>query len=242
LNTTGEGFHKIKDISSTKISNPRKAVPIQDNSYERLEFLGDAIIHAILAEYIFKRYPDQQEGFMTKLRTKLENSETLAKFTQTIGLDNFILLSKSMEEMNWRNSNVHVLEDVFEAFIGAMYIDGEKEQYDNCKKIVVQLVENEIDIAEIISNDTNYKDILLRHVNKKKYSGPEYGTQSVMGDESKIYEMYVKVNGEIVGTGTGDSKRKGEQNAARIALIFFKEIRDDDDSSEEECDYEYEEH
>jgi len=237
-NTSNNSFHKVRDISATKILNPRVAIPLQENSYERFEFLGDAVIHSILAEYIFIRYPDQQEGFMTKLRTKLENSETLAKFSQIIGLDKFILLSKNMEEMNWRTSNIHILEDAFEAFIGAMYIDNcSNTQYSNCKKIIVSLIEDTIDIAEIIQNDTNYKDILLRYVNRKKYSGPEYGTQSVLGDDNKMYEMYVKVNGEIVGTGIGNSKRSGEQNASRMALIKFKEIRDDDDSSDEEYEY-----
>jgi len=96
-------------------------------------------------------------------------------------------------------------------------------------KILLNTITNPL--YKKVYHDTNYKDILLRYVNRKKYSEPEYGTQSVTGVESKIYEMYVKVNGKIVGTGTGDSKGKGEQNAAKIALIFFKEIRDGNDDS-----------
>lgn len=233
------GFHKVKDISLTKISDPRTAIPLQQESYERMEFLGDAIIHAVLAEYIFVRYPDQQEGFMTKLRTKLENSETLAKFSQIIGLDKFLLISKNSEEVNLRENNIHVLEDIFEAFIGAMYIDNRTEtQFINCKKIIISLIEDVIDIAEIIQNDTNYKDILLRYANKKKYGVPEYGTQCVLGDENKMYKMFVRLGGEIVGIGVGNSKKSGEQMSARMALIRYGEIREDDDSSEEEYEYE----
>lgn len=238
-NEHGEGFHKIKEIGNSKIKNPRNAIPLQSESYERLEYLGDAIIHAILAEYIFTRFPEQQEGFMTKLRTKLENSDTLARFTQVLGLDTYILMSRDVEEAGGRNENIHILEDVFEAFIGSLYIDGcdVGKNFVTCKKLVISLIETEIDIVDIIRNETNYKDILLQYAHKKKWTDPIYGTKCVLGnDNKKMYKMFVVVNGKEIGIGIGNSKKKGEQEAAKLALSKFHIIHDDDDSSDEEYD------
>lgn len=239
------GYHKVKEISSNKIREPNNAVPLQNESYDRLEFLGDSIIHVIITEYIYARFPDQQEGFLTKLRTKLENSETLAKFTQVLGLDTYILISRYMEETNGRQKNIHVLEDVFEAFIGAIYIDngslynGHMNGYnfELCKSLIVQLIESEIDISEILFNEKNYKDILLQYAHTRKWPEPVYGTQKVIGTENKIYEMYVMIRGNIDGIGRGNSKKKGEQKAAESALKKYKVISADSDHSDDECEY-----
>lgn len=238
VNDGMNGMHKIKELGTSKIRNPRNAVPLQSESYERLEYLGDAIIHGILAEYIFNRFPDQQEGFMTKLRTKLENSDTLARFTQVLGLDSFILLSRDVEENGGRTNNVHILEDIFESFIGCLYIDGKEigKNFENCRKLITQLIENEIDIADILRNETNYKDLLLQYAHKKKWTDPIYGTKGVSGSDNKEYKMFVVVNGREDGVGVGNSKKKGEQMAARSALLKYHVIHDDDDSSDEEYD------
>lgn len=236
----GEGFHKVKEISNNKILHPNTAIPLQGESYERLEFLGDSVIHVILAEYIFNRFSDQQEGFMTKLRTKLENSETLAKFSQVLGLDTYILLSRYMEESNARYNNVHILEDVFEAFIGSLYLDGDNrgENFEVCRSLVIQLVETEIDIAELLNNETNYKDILLQYAHTRKWPDPVYGTQRVSGTDNKIYEMFVRIKGNIEGVGRGNSKKKGEQLAAAEALSKFRAWHGDSDCSDDEYVYE----
>lgn len=226
------GIHRIKEVSSNRISNPTKAIEMQHESYERLEFLGDSIIHAVLACYIFNRFSDQQEGFMTKLRTKLENSETLAHLTQVIGLDTYILMSRYLEEMNGRYNNIHILEDVFEAFIGALYLDA--YDFTKCSDLIIRLIESEIDIAEILCNETNYKDVLLQYAHTKKWPDPVYGTMRMTGTENKIYEMFVKINGSIEGVGKGNSKKKGEQQAAASALRKFRVIHDDSDCSDDE--------
>jgi dsRNA-specific ribonuclease len=238
-NGTQEGYHKVREISMNKISHPTNAIPLQRESYERLEFLGDSIIHAVLAEYIFSRFYDQQEGFMTKLRTKLENSDTLAKFSQVLGLDKYILLSRYIEETNGRYNNVHILEDVFEAFIGSLFLDGDDrgKNFEMCRTIIIQLIETEIDISELLFNENNYKDMLLQYAHTRKWPDPIYGTQRVSGTENKIYEMYVKIKGNIEGVGRGNSKKKGEQLAAAEALKNFKVLHDDSDSSDDECEY-----
>lgn len=227
---------QIKDIEP--IENPEKAIQLQRHSYERLEYLGDSVIHCILADYLFNRYTDQDEGFMTKLRTKIENGKTLAELTRAIGLNEYILISRHIEENEGREKNMHILEDSFEAFMAALYLEG---RFEICKKFMVALIEQEIDFAHILQTETNFKDILLQFFHKKKWQDPIYDGLDISGpDHKKLFTMYVKCkkrhndDGEIVGTGTGTSKKKGEQEAARMALIEFGIIKGGDQESESE--------
>jgi dsRNA-specific ribonuclease len=225
--------YALPDASCEKMQ-----VPYQKESYERLEFLGDAIIHAIYAEYIFNRY-HEQEGFMTKLRTQLEKSDTLCKFTTILGLDRYILLSRHMEETGSRQNNKHLLEDVFEAFIGALYTDKlDGNNYNVCRQFIYAMIEKEVDIAEIIHNDTNYKDTLLQYAHTQKWKDPIYGTMSVKGTDFKKYEMSVTINGVIHGTGRGNSKKHGEQMAAMNALKKLHALRVDSDYTDDEYTFE----
>lgn len=229
--------HKKNIQRSPKVleDEPHHVVPLQPLSYERLEFLGDATIHHILARYIYNRFEDQQEGFMTKLRAKLENSKAFAKLTKIIRLDRYILLSRYYENMNGRTDNTHILEDVFEAFIGALSIDGDNEasNFGNCMQLVVNLIETEIDIAELLHTETNYKDVLLKYAHTRKCPDPFYGTRSVTGMDNKTYIMWVRIGQKIMGEGEGNSKKQGEQAAASDALMKLG-IHGDIDSSDEE--------
>lgn len=236
----------------TKIKPDARIVPLQKESYERLEFLGDSIIHHILASYIYNRFDDQQEGFMTKLRAKLENSDTLAKLTKIIGLNKYILLSRYYENNNCRVDNIHILEDVFEAFIGALSLDTKKSSnFEVCEKFVITLIELEVDIAELLHTETNYKDTLLKYAHTRKWPDPGYGTRNVIGTsfvenaydknkgcvDNKTYVMWVKIGHEIHGVGKGNSKKQGEQAAAAAALRKLGVICDNEELSDEEYEY-----
>ena len=144
-----------------------------------------------------------------------------------------------MEEKDSRKTDMHILEDTFEAFIGALFQDNNENEntYKLCRSLVVQLIESEIDIAELISNETNYKDILLQYAHTKKWPDPIYGTKCISGSDNKTYEMFVKIKGNIEGIGKGNSKKKGEQLAAAMALRRFRVVHDDDDDSDEEYEY-----
>ena len=137
------------------IDDPSKAIPLQEKSYERLEFLGDCVIHLILGKYLYIRYENQDEGFMTKLRTKIENSDTLAMLSSIIGLSKYILLSKYIEINNGRENNQSILEDSFEAFMGALCLAA---GYDICHKFMISLLEKEVDFAQLLLEETNFKD------------------------------------------------------------------------------------
>lgn len=230
----------IKDNEVQPIKDKKGIIMLQDVSYERLEFLGDSIIRAVLSNYLYSRYPNEDEGYMTRLRTKLEKGESLAILAKAIGINDYIIMSKLIEIKNGRQQNVSILEDVFEAFIGALYIEA---GYDLCDKFMINVIEEEVDIAELLHNEDNYKDMLLQLYHKKKWDDPKYTSLSTSGsDNKKEFTMCVKNNdNEIIGIGTGTSKKKGEQEAARRALIKLGELNEESESeSESECaEYEY---
>jgi dsRNA-specific ribonuclease len=238
-------FYKEKTSKSKNktllepIGDPSKAIPLQNQSYERLEFLGDAVIHLILAKYLFKRYENQQEGFMTKLRTKIENSDTLALLCSSIDLSKYILLSKYIEINNGRENNNSILEDAFESFMGALVLEA---GFDVCDKFMIALLEQKVDFAMLLRDETNFKDLLLQYFHKEKYEDPTYGVMDISGpDHNRTFTMYVKCrkrptdDGDIVGFGLATSKRASEQASAREALVHFGVIKDgsNDDSDEE---------
>ncbi len=232
--------HKRSNSDLEPISDPDTAIPLQERSYERLEFLGDAVLHLILADYIWTRYENEFEGFMTRLRTKIENSDTLAELANAIGLNEYILISRFMDMNDARNKNQHIQEDMFEAFLGALY---KNSGYEVCRDFFYNLMEEKVDFAEILHTETNFKDLLLQYFHKMRWADPIYGSVDVSGPEhAKVFYMYVKWkktvrdDGQIVGYGHGSSKRKGEQEAARQALIHFGEIRDVTDSDSDTCE------
>ena len=226
-------YSYILDGDIGPIKDNENAIPLKQKSYERLEFLGDAIIRTTLADYLYHRYENEDEGFMTRLRTKIEKGEALAKLCVIIGLNKYILMSKIIEHRGGRKMNVSILEDVFEAFIGALY---EEVGFDNSAKFIINLVEKEIDIAELLHHDDNYKDMLIQHYHKVRWNDPKYDLNNQSGIDKKQFIMNVRDNdGGIIGQGKGSSKKKGEQAAAKQALIKLGVMKEDSDS-ESECD------
>jgi dsRNA-specific ribonuclease len=238
-NKTNKDFEPIK--------NPDDAIPLMEKSYERLEFLGDAVLHLILASYIYNRYNTEDEGFMTRLRTKIENGKTLCQLCKIIGLERYILISRFIEKNNGRMSNDDILEDALEAFFGALYSDA---GFEICEKFFVKLIEDNIDLAKILHKETNYKDLLLQFFHKQRWEDPTYGVLAITGpDNRKIFTVFVKKritktdDGKIIANGYGSSKKNGEQDAAKKALINMGIIKDetegyDTDSVEELSDIE----
>ena len=127
------------------------------NSYERFEFLGDSVLNLIIADFLFRNYPNEEEGFLTKMKTKLVNGKTLAYFTKKLNLDQFLVISQNVEKINGRK-NDRILEDIFEAFLCSIHLD---LGYKYVEHFVLNNVLTFIDFNEI-HEDNNYKDILLR--------------------------------------------------------------------------------
>jgi dsRNA-specific ribonuclease len=216
---------------------PDDVVPLQDKSNQRLEWLGDGIIQSIVAAYLWKKYPDEDEGFLTKTRSKLVKTESLANFASILGLNEFILMSDYMESASNGRVNPRILEDTFEAFVGAMFLDfgrtDEMKGYSVCKNFIVFMIEHHINIDELISRDDNYKDQLMRFY-QKNFAGKiavykEFAdsNQNILIEPGKpiIRSFHVYVldpeGTKIVGEGRGKTKKEAEQMAAKRALIKY---------------------
>jgi len=234
LNLEEDEYNKI--INEIKYKKEFKNIILPLNKcYERLEFLGDSVIKPILTTYIYKRYPNSDEGFMSKLRANLERTNILSEFFDIINLKEYILISRENEIENVRELN-NIKEDCFEAFIGALYYDyyntfnSYGKIYDIITNIIIQLIEKYIDLSLILVNNINYKDKINIFCNKYKFPPAEYGevkqfTDFIIKNNQKIkvlkFEMFIKLNNQIISTGLGLSKKEGEQNAAKNALTIL---------------------
>ena len=228
------------DFNKSNINCPSDCLPLQDVSYERLEFLGDSLLGMIVANYLYSRFPDQNEGFLSKIRTKLVNGKMLGYLSDKIGFLKFAIISKQVEESNGRN-NYKIMEDIFEAFIGALYLDYQSEDdevilpkniklspmtgvgYYVVESWLIYIIENYIDFSELIRVKNNYKDMLTSHMQNYLQDIPQFKELSVsVRDNYKIFNYCVKDrNGTIVSTSTGKSKKEAENNAALEALKYY---------------------
>jgi ribonuclease III len=186
-------------------------------SYERYEFLGDSILNLIVAKYIFNKYPDKEEGFLTRIRTKLVNGKTLAFLSKKINLGEFLIISKNVENIGGRN-NDRILEDIFEAFLCSIHND---LGFKYTEYFVVKLINEYIDDSEI-EEDTNYKDILLRHCQQHLHVNPTYKLVSTTGPaHNKTFTSVVIINKDTYSEGTGKNKKISEQLASKFTLENF---------------------
>jgi len=137
-------------------------LPLQEESNERLEFLGDAVLNLVVASYLFQRYPDENEGFLTRMRTKLVNGNILAELFRKTGLENFTIISKQIEDNNGR-FNKNVMEDCFEAFLGAVFVDGGDQGFIAAETWLINFLESNVDFPGLIAKQNNYKDMLAKY-------------------------------------------------------------------------------
>ncbi len=223
----------ILSDAKNELGNPKDLLELMDKSYERLEYFGDRVLKLIVSMYLFHRYPKQDEGFMTRLQTKIEDKKNLSIMSKEIGLSKFFIISKQIELMNGRNlEKIH--EDVFESFIGALFLSN---GFEPCMFLIINLLETLIDYSEKLYCDNNYKDQLLRihHQNKWKfpqyvtihYEGPPHKRKYIMGVERHDAEPDCPMEKRCVSFGIGSSKKEGEQNAAKMALIIHGILKQD---------------
>jgi len=166
---------KNADFDKSNVNCPPDCLPLQDMSYERLEFLGDSLLGMIVTNYLYLRFPDQNEGFLSKIRTKIVNGRMLGYLSEKIGLPKFAIISKQVEESGGRN-NYKIMEDIFEAFLGALYLDFQTDVdevslpsniritpssgagYYIVESWIIYIIENYIDFCELIRIKNNYKE------------------------------------------------------------------------------------
>ncbi len=184
------------------------------HDYERLEFIGDSAVNLIIADLIFRHYPTKQEGIMTKMRARLVCSESLATHARKIHLDEYIILSHGLQQHGGLDSP-KILENVFEAFVGAMYIDqGFTITY---QKVESLFADDIINFDETLITD--YKTCLQEEMQTDKRGTVHYEIVDVKGPaHAPIFVAEAYFNGICLGRGTASTKKEAEQRAAKDAL------------------------
>lgn len=162
---------------------------VPEESSERLEFLGDHILKAIMGHYLFERFENEREGFLTKIKIRMEKTSMLHSLGEKLGFREYLLLSKQVERSSvlgmWRGRNVlRNCENAFEAFMGSIMIDNGEAGYKYADRFVRNIIEHEIDFGEMISQNDNYKDSLQRFFQARKWKTPEYN--NIM-EEGPVY-------------------------------------------------------
>jgi ribonuclease-3 len=200
----------------------KNCVPLQKNCAENFEFVGDSFIENIVCLYLFNRYINEGEGNLTKIKQRIVDSKTLASFGRALQFQKWCLISNYMENTSGRNSD-KLLEDTFEAFVFAMYLDLGK---DSVEQFVIAVIEKYIDFTEINKTDINYKHQLLELFQKFWNLTPVYNKISEIGPPHQKTYIVVAVDflGNVLGTGTATMKRDAEQIASQNAIKLFQKV------------------
>ena len=184
-------------------------------SNERMEYLGDSMLSAVVAGKLYKDYPDLSEGDMTKVRAELVRKETLARIAHHLKLDGYLYLGHG-EETSGGHAKQSILADALEAVIGAVFLD---QGFDTCRNLILRLYEGEVEKAVDDSLTADFKSQLQEVAQSKYHEIPAYRVVSAEGpDHAKEFIVEVIIGGRVIGKGSGSSKREAEKEAARAAL------------------------
>jgi ribonuclease III len=196
--------------------NEHRRKPHEDN--ERLEFLGDAVLELTVSKFLFKKYPLMSEGELTKLRAAIVCEPALVDFANELSFGTFILLGKG-EELTGGRERPALLADVFEAFIGALYLDkGLETVIEFLEKVVFPKIN-----AGAFSHVMDFKSQLQELVQRDGAGVIEYRVLQEKGPaHNREFVSRVSLNGDELGTGTGKSKKEAEQHAAQMGLAKLK--------------------
>ena len=200
--------------------NIKNDLPLQKDSYETMEFLGDSILGSIVSSYLYERFYkiyNQNEGFLTYLKNRIVCGESLAHLSNRLGFNRYLIISKHIEDNCDGRNNKNILEDVFEAFIGAIYLDND---YETVKKILLIIIEKYIDFTDIIVKNNNYKEQIIKYLQHNYKENPLFKVSIDENDENN-YNCIMIFKDEIISKGIGKSKKKAEQDSARNGLIHF---------------------
>ncbi len=175
---------------------------------ERLEYLGDAVIESVTSDYLYIQYPEENEGFLTQLRSKIVSRQSLNKLAKAIGLDQHII-----SNANGSFSQKHIFGDAFEALIGAIYLD---KGYEFVNRLLINnIYYKHLDIDQLLTSETDFKSRLIEW-SQKEHLSIEFRTRADKDSTSLRPLFYCKaiIGGVEVGHGVGESRKEAEQRAA----------------------------
>ena len=215
----GYKFHNISllqnALTHSSYANERWHNSLLSN--ERLEFLGDSILGMVVAEYLYANFPDRPEGELTRMRADMVCETSLAVIANRLDLGKHLLLGHGEERFGGR-SRASILADAVESVIAASFLDGGMEA---AKGIITRFVLCDVPVSKL--HNTDYKTALQELVQQKKNQTLSYRLVGESGpDHDKVFTAQVLLNDLVVGEGTGSSKKRAEQDAARVALEQLK--------------------
>lgn len=211
--------HKPYYVQALTHRSSLETIEFESTSNERLEFLGDSVLSLIVAQYLFENFPDENEGFLTKIRANFVNRNSLGNIANNLRLGDFIIISDNLERHFVKGSKT-VLADAFEALVGALYLD---KGLDVCRRFIYKvLIEPNVQDDDYLL-DENYKSQLLEFTQAEKMSSPIYEIEKEEGPQhERIFTVSVSVGSNKLGIGRGKNKKTAEQNAAKNALRAIK--------------------
>lgn len=181
------------------------------HSNERLEYLGDAVLGSVVADFLFKKFPFKGEGFLTEMRSRIVSRSSLNMLSRKLGLDKLVQASKE-SGMN----GTSILGDAFEAFIGAVYLD---RGYDFTRELIIQhIIQTHLDIDELTEREINFKSKVIEWAQKeKKDILYQVAEEKENGKKGKLYTIELTIEGVVAGSGQDYSIKRAEQHASRQA-------------------------
>ena len=214
------------------IERPPDCLPLQEGDNEECEFAGDSLLGCVVALYLYERYTGMGEGFLTRIRTRIVNNNMLGFLAQKMGLEPWIIVSRHVEEVcQGGRGNLRLLGSLLEAWVHALFKNFETEAnpglaFTYVQRFLITLMEKHINFVELITDDINFKDKLLRFCQAKFHRPPRYKEVDVKGPpHDRIFTMGVidPMNEQkIIATSTARNKKVAEQEASRLALSILE--------------------
>jgi ribonuclease III len=178
---------------------------------ERLEYLGDAILDAIIADYLYLRFPERGEGFLTQLRSKIVKRKELNRLSYNLGLSPLIVTNYRQNQ-----EKINILGNALEALIGAIYLD--KGYYPAKKFVITRILDKYLDLERLARKESDFKSRIIEWAQKNKKEITFMNQENTNGNHETYFISRVVLNDEELGSGTGHSKKDAEQQAAEEAL------------------------
>lgn len=206
-------YYKLAFLPKSALKKHPSGVRLNN---ERLEYLGDAVLDAIVADYLYKRFPEGDEGFMTKLRARIVKRKTLNQVA--VGLEIPGLINQVGSP---GNKSKHLYGNALEALIGAIYID---RGYKAAKKFIIRrIMQKHIDLVQLVEKDPDYKSRVIEWAQKNRVEiAFESLVEHIAGQKSPSFSSTISLDAQARGTGRGGSKKEAEQQAAKKALEHIK--------------------
>lgn len=211
---------------------PPNCLPLQEADNEECEFAGDSLLGCIVALYLYERYAGKGEGFLTRLRTRIVNNKMLGTLAKKMSLEPWIVVSRHVEEVcAGGRGNLRLLGSMLEAWIHALYKNFEVPEnpglaFTICQRFLICVIQKHVNFVELITDDNNYKDQLLRYFQAKFHQPPRYKEVDVVGPpHDRTFTMGVidpQDENKILAKSTARNKKVAEQDASRLALQLLE--------------------